>query len=120
MWRRAWCEPVEEQLLAEQNVGMLLRWKMDLPDSLLISTPRLIVLYMAGPWAWRVSWMRRKNCPATSSRFPASAIGHRAEVDAGAVWQRAGSSPAVEVTRLTQRYCSEASKACRSAVAASA
>ncbi len=24
---------------------MLLRWKMDLPDSLLISTPRLIVLY---------------------------------------------------------------------------
>lgn len=35
----------EEQLLAEQNVGMLLRWKMDLPDSLLVSTPRLIVLY---------------------------------------------------------------------------
>ncbi|HEY0287559.1 MAG TPA: LuxR C-terminal-related transcriptional regulator [Pseudomonas sp.] len=35
----------EVQLLAEQNVGMLLRWKMDLPDSLLISTPRLIVLY---------------------------------------------------------------------------
>ncbi|WP_296257895.1 MULTISPECIES: LuxR C-terminal-related transcriptional regulator [unclassified Pseudomonas] len=35
----------EEQLLAEQNIGMLLRWKMDLPDSLLISTPRLIVLY---------------------------------------------------------------------------
>ncbi|WP_347901966.1 LuxR C-terminal-related transcriptional regulator [Pseudomonas purpurea] len=35
----------EEQLLAEQNVAMLLRWKMDLPDSLLISTPRLIVLY---------------------------------------------------------------------------
>ncbi|RMT83379.1 LuxR C-terminal-related transcriptional regulator [Pseudomonas viridiflava] len=35
----------EEQLLAEQNVGMLLRWKMDLPDSLLTSTPRLIVLY---------------------------------------------------------------------------
>jgi len=35
----------EEQLLAEQNVGMLLRWKMDLPDSLLMSTPRLIVLY---------------------------------------------------------------------------
>ncbi|WP_419736926.1 LuxR C-terminal-related transcriptional regulator [Pseudomonas sp. COR18] len=35
----------EEQLLAEQNVGMLLRWKMDLPDSLLTSSPRLIVLY---------------------------------------------------------------------------
>jgi LuxR family maltose regulon positive regulatory protein len=35
----------EEQLLAEQNVGMLLRWKMDLPDNLLVSAPRLIVLY---------------------------------------------------------------------------
>ena len=35
----------EEQLLAEQNVVSLLRWKMDLPDSLLASTPRLIVLY---------------------------------------------------------------------------
>ncbi len=35
----------EEQLLAEQNVATLLRWKMDLPDSLLASTPRLIVLY---------------------------------------------------------------------------
>jgi LuxR family maltose regulon positive regulatory protein len=35
----------EEKLLAEQNIGLLLRWKMDLPDSLLISTPRLIVLY---------------------------------------------------------------------------
>ena len=35
----------EEQLLAEQNVGMLLRWKTDLPDRLLVSTPRLIVLY---------------------------------------------------------------------------
>ncbi|UTW06907.1 LuxR C-terminal-related transcriptional regulator [Pseudomonas benzenivorans] len=35
----------EEQLLAEQNVVTLLRWKMDLPDSLLASTPRLIVLY---------------------------------------------------------------------------
>lgn len=35
----------EEQLLGEQNVAMLLRWKMDLPESLLSSTPRLIVLY---------------------------------------------------------------------------
>ncbi|MGA4636294.1 LuxR C-terminal-related transcriptional regulator [Pseudomonas solani] len=35
----------EEQLLAEQNIAMLLRWKMDLPDSLLVSTPRLIMLY---------------------------------------------------------------------------
>lgn len=35
----------ELQLLGEQNVAMLLRWKRDLPDSLLISSPRLIVLY---------------------------------------------------------------------------
>jgi LuxR family maltose regulon positive regulatory protein len=35
----------EEQLLAEQNVTLLLRWKLDLPDELLASTPRLIVLY---------------------------------------------------------------------------
>ena len=35
----------EELLLAEQNISMLLRWKMDLPDSVLASTPRLIVLY---------------------------------------------------------------------------
>nr|WP_298139153.1 LuxR C-terminal-related transcriptional regulator [uncultured Pseudomonas sp.] len=35
----------EEQLLAEQNVAMLLRWKMGLPDSLLASTSRLIMLY---------------------------------------------------------------------------
>jgi LuxR family maltose regulon positive regulatory protein len=35
----------EEQLLAEQNVATLLRWKMDLPDNLLTSTPRLILLY---------------------------------------------------------------------------
>lgn len=35
----------EEQLLAEQNLSLLLRWKMDLPDTLLSSTPRLIFLY---------------------------------------------------------------------------
>ncbi|WP_277373908.1 LuxR C-terminal-related transcriptional regulator [Pseudomonas sp. AA-38] len=35
----------EEQLLGEQNIAMLLRWKTNLPDSLLASTPRLIMLY---------------------------------------------------------------------------
>ena len=35
----------EEQLLGEQNVAMLLRWKVELPDVLLGSSPRLIVLY---------------------------------------------------------------------------
>lgn len=35
----------EEQMLAEQNIAMLLRWKANLPDDLLASTPRLIMLY---------------------------------------------------------------------------
>lgn len=35
----------EEQLLTEQSVTLLLRWKRDLPDTLLASSPRLIVLY---------------------------------------------------------------------------
>lgn len=35
----------EEQMLAEQNVALLLRWKLDLPDELLVSSPRLISLY---------------------------------------------------------------------------
>jgi LuxR family maltose regulon positive regulatory protein len=35
----------EEQMLAEQNIAMLLRWKTNLPDDLLASTPRLIMLY---------------------------------------------------------------------------
>ena len=43
----------EEQLLGEQNVARLLRWKMDLPDSLLASTPRLLVLYS---WALALAY----------------------------------------------------------------
>lgn len=35
----------EEQLLGEQDFAALLRWKSNLPDSLLVSTPRLITLY---------------------------------------------------------------------------
>ena len=35
----------EEQLLGEQNVAMLLRWKLELPDVLLGLSPRLIVMY---------------------------------------------------------------------------
>jgi LuxR family maltose regulon positive regulatory protein len=35
----------EEKLLGEQNVAMLLRWKVELPDTLLSTSPRLIVLY---------------------------------------------------------------------------
>lgn len=35
----------EEQMLAEQNIVQLLRWKADLPEELLASTPRLIMLY---------------------------------------------------------------------------
>lgn len=35
----------EEQLLGEQDFATLLRWKSNLPDSVLVSTPRLITLY---------------------------------------------------------------------------
>ena len=35
----------EAQMLAEQNIAMLLRWKSNLPDALLGSTPRLIMIY---------------------------------------------------------------------------
>lgn len=35
----------EEQLLGEQNVALLLRWKLELPDVLIGLSPRLIVLY---------------------------------------------------------------------------
>jgi LuxR family maltose regulon positive regulatory protein len=56
----------EEQLLAEQNVGMLLRWKMDLPDSLLVSTPRLIVLY---------SWALGLACQLDAAQALASHLG---------------------------------------------
>lgn len=53
----------EEHLLAEQNVAMLLRWKMDLPDSLLSSTPRLIVLY---------SWVLALACQLDAAQDLAS------------------------------------------------
>ncbi|MFG0682304.1 LuxR C-terminal-related transcriptional regulator [Pseudomonas sp. xss_4] len=56
----------EEQLLAEQNVAMLLRWKMDLPDSLLVSTPRLIVLY---------SWALGLACQLDAAEELASHLG---------------------------------------------
>ena len=35
----------EERLLGEQNIAMLLRWKIALPDELLGLSPRLLVLY---------------------------------------------------------------------------
>ncbi|WP_397457961.1 LuxR C-terminal-related transcriptional regulator [Pseudomonas asplenii] len=57
----------EEQLLAEQNIGMLLRWKMDLPDSLLISSPRLIVLY---------AWALGLACQLDAAQELASNLSH--------------------------------------------
>jgi LuxR family maltose regulon positive regulatory protein len=56
----------EEQLLAEQNVAMLLRWKMDLPDSLLASTPRLVVLY---------SWALALACQLDAAEELAAQLG---------------------------------------------
>ena len=57
----------EEHLLAEQNVAMLLRWKMDLPDSLLISTPRLILLY---------SWALTLACQLDAAEALAGHLAH--------------------------------------------
>ena len=98
----------EEQLLAEQNVGMLLRWKMDLPDSLLISTPRLIVLYS---WALGLACQldAAEELAAHLSRFlPApSATAHKSMLAqwlalSGIVARGRGDRQA------TIRYCTEA------------
>ncbi len=98
----------EEQLLAEQNVGMLLRWKMDLPDSLLISTPRLIVLYS---WALGLACQldAAQELSAYLSRFlPApSATAQKSMLAqwlalSGIIARGRGDR------ELTQRYCSEA------------
>ncbi|MCF5654037.1 LuxR C-terminal-related transcriptional regulator [Pseudomonas poae] len=98
----------EEQLLAEQNIGMLLRWKMDLPDSLLISTPRLIVLYS---WALGLACQldAAEELSSYLSRFlPApSATAQRSMLAqwlalSGIIARGRGDR------ELTQRYCSEA------------
>ncbi|OBY88936.1 helix-turn-helix transcriptional regulator [Pseudomonas sp. AU11447] len=75
----------EEQLLAEQNVATLLRWKMDLPDSLLASTPRLIVLYS---WALALACQldAAEELAAQLSRFLPAADA-TAQRDLLAQWQ---------------------------------
>ncbi|MCY1338433.1 HTH-type transcriptional regulator MalT [compost metagenome] len=57
----------EVQLLGEQNVAMLLRWKMDLPESLLSSSPRLIVLY---------AWALAMACQLDAAEELASQLAH--------------------------------------------
>lgn len=98
----------EEQLLAEQNVGMLLRWKMDLPDSLLISTPRLIVLYS---WALglacqldaaeELSSYLSRFLPAPSATAQKSMLAQWLALS-GIIARGRGDR------ERTQRYCSEA------------
>src|SRR5471032_1118593 len=98
----------EEQLLAEQNIGMLLRWKMDLPDSLLISTPRLIVLYS---WALglacqldaaeELSGYLSRFLPAPSATAQKSMLAQWLALS-GIIARGRGDR------ELTQRYCSEA------------
>ncbi|WP_338486436.1 LuxR C-terminal-related transcriptional regulator [Pseudomonas trivialis] len=98
----------EEQLLAEQNIGMLLRWKMDLPDSLLISTPRLIVLYS---WALglvcqldaaeELSSYLSRFLPAPSATAQRSMLAQWLALS-GIIARGRGDR------ELTQRYCSEA------------
>jgi LuxR family transcriptional regulator, maltose regulon positive regulatory protein len=98
----------EEQLLAEQNVGMLLRWKMDLPDSLLISTPRLIVLY---------SWALGMACQLDAAEELASHLSRflpapSATAQKSMLAQWLALSGIIARGRgnreLTQRYCREA------------
>jgi len=98
----------EEQLLAEQNVGMLLRWKMDLPDSLLISTPRLIVLY---------SWALGMACQLDAAEELASHLSRflpapSATAQKSMLAQWLALSGIIARGRgnreLTQRYCGEA------------
>ena len=98
----------EEQLLAEQNVGMLLRWKMDLPDSLLISTPRLIVLY---------SWALGLACQLDAAEELASHLSRflpapSASAQKSMLAQWLALSGIIARGRghreLTLRYCSEA------------
>ncbi|HTN32021.1 MAG TPA: LuxR C-terminal-related transcriptional regulator [Pseudomonas sp.] len=57
----------EEQLLGEQNVAMLLRWKLELPDSLLGLSPRLIVLY---------GWALTMACQLGAAEALAARLGH--------------------------------------------
>lgn len=98
----------EEQMLAEQNVATLLRWKMDLPDSLLASTPRLIVLYS---WALALACQldAAEELAAQLSRFlPADTVAQQHSLMAqwlalsGVIARGRGDS-----SRALQ-YCSEA------------
>ncbi|MCL6417803.1 LuxR C-terminal-related transcriptional regulator [Aestuariirhabdus sp. Z084] len=43
----------EEQLLAEQNLSQLLSWRSELPETLILSNPRLVVVYS---WALALSY----------------------------------------------------------------
>lgn len=98
----------EEQLLAEQNVAMLLRWKMDLPDSLLASTPRLVVLYS---WALALACQldAAQELAAQLSRFlPAPSASQQQSLLAqwlavsGVIARGRGES------QRAQQYCAEA------------
>ena len=87
---------------------MLLRWKMDLPDSLLISTPRLIVLYS---WALglacqldaaeELSSYLSRFLPAPSATAQKSMLAQWLALS-GIIARGRGDR------ELTQRYCSEA------------
>ncbi len=111
----------EEQLLAEQNVGMLLRWKMDLPDSLLISTPRLIVLYS---WALGLACQlgRRRRAGQSPEPLPAGAVGD-ARKSMLAQWLALSGTHRprrVATASAPCPICGEALRACRASVTASA
>lgn len=100
----------EEHLLGEQNVAMLLRWKMDLPDSLVTSTPRLIVLY---------SWALALACQLDAAEDLIGQLGKFVPAS-DAVQQRALYAQWLAVTGIIARGRGEAPRAevfCREALA---
>ena len=75
----------EEQLLQGQDLALILRWRTELPDSLLVSTPRLILL---NAWALLLSGRieEAEDCVDDLVRFQPRADGSRTR-ELFAQWQ---------------------------------
>jgi LuxR family transcriptional regulator, maltose regulon positive regulatory protein len=75
----------EEQLLQGQDLALILRWRTELPDSLLVSTPRLILL---NAWALLLAGRleEAEECVDGLARFQPRADGPRTR-ELFAQWQ---------------------------------
>nr|WP_298148197.1 LuxR C-terminal-related transcriptional regulator [uncultured Pseudomonas sp.] len=75
----------EEQLLQGQDLGLILRWRAELPGSLLVSTPRLVLL---NAWALLLSGRleEARECVDLLARFQPRADGPRTR-ELFAQWQ---------------------------------